>query len=137
MKKSTRLVGVGGIAVAATALLAGQAQASPDDHSAPVFVQTDNLAGNTVVAYDRAGDGSLHQAGVFQTGGKGGALSGAVVDFLASQGSLTYDQAHGLLYAVNAGSNSVTVFAVARRPPHPPPGDHLRRIIPRQHRRAR
>ena len=112
MKKSTRLVGVGGIAVAATALLAGQAQASPDDHSAPVFVQTDNLAGNTVVAYDRAGDGNLHQAGVFQTGGKGGALSGAVVDFLASQGSLTYDQAHGQLYAVNAGSNSVTVFAV-------------------------
>ena len=77
-----------------------------------MFVQTDNLAGNTVVAYDRAGDGSLHQAGVYQTGGKGGALTGSVVDHLASQGSLAYDREHGLLYAVNAGSNSVTVFAV-------------------------
>ncbi len=95
MKKSTRLAGVGGIAIAATALLAGQAQASPGDHSASVFVQTDNLAGNTVVAYDRAGDGSLHQAGVFRTGGKGGALTGAAVDFLASQGSLAYDRANG------------------------------------------
>jgi hypothetical protein len=112
MKKSTRLVGVGGIAIAATALLAGQAQASPADRSAPVFVQTDNLAGNTIVAYDRAGDGSLHQAGTYQTGGKGGALTGAVVDFLASQGSLAYDRANGLLYAVNAGSNTVTVFTV-------------------------
>src|SRR6266516_1503821 len=112
MKKSIRLVGVGGIAIAATALLAGQAQASPEHHSAPVFVQTDNLAGNTIVAYDRAGDGSLHQAGTYQTGGKGGALTGAVVDFLASQGSLAYDRANGLLYAVNAGSNTVTVFTV-------------------------
>jgi 6-phosphogluconolactonase (cycloisomerase 2 family) len=112
MKKSTRLVGVGGIAVAATALLAGPAQASPDTSSTPVFVQTDNLAGNTIVAYDRAADGSLQQAGSYQTGGKGGALSGAVVDFLASQGSLAYDREHHLLYAVNAGSNTITVFGV-------------------------
>ena len=85
MKKFARLVAVGGITVAATALFAGQAQASPGGRSAPVFVQTDNLAANTIVAYDRAADGSLHQAGVYRTGGKGGALTGAVVDFLASQ----------------------------------------------------
>jgi 6-phosphogluconolactonase (cycloisomerase 2 family) len=112
MKKFARLVAVGGITVAATALFAGQAQASPGAHSAPVFVQTDNLAANTIVAYDRAADGSLHQAGVYRTGGKGGALTGAVVDFLASQGSLTYDRDEGLLYAVNAGSDTVTVFTV-------------------------
>jgi 6-phosphogluconolactonase (cycloisomerase 2 family) len=35
-----------------------------------------------------------------------------VVDHLASQNSLTYDRAHGLLYAVNAGSNTITVFGV-------------------------
>jgi DNA-binding beta-propeller fold protein YncE len=34
-----------------------------------------------------------------------------VVDHLASQGSLSYDRRHGLLYAVNAGSNTVSVFA--------------------------
>jgi 6-phosphogluconolactonase (cycloisomerase 2 family) len=112
MKKSTRLISVGGVAVAATALLAGTAQASPAHHPAPVFVQTDNLAGNTVVVYDRADNGSLHQAGIYPTGGRGGALTGAVVDFLASQGSLAYDRANSLLYAVNAGSDTITAFDV-------------------------
>jgi 6-phosphogluconolactonase (cycloisomerase 2 family) len=112
MKTIARVAGVGGLAVAATALLAGQAQATPSQQSAPVFVQSDNPAGNTVVAYDRAADGSLHQAGVYRTGGDGGVLTGSVVDHLASQGSLAYDKAHGLLYAVNAGSDTVTVFGV-------------------------
>jgi DNA-binding beta-propeller fold protein YncE len=35
-----------------------------------------------------------------------------VVDHTASQGALTYDPLHSLLYAVNAGSNTVSVFAV-------------------------
>ena len=77
-----------------------------------MFVQTDNPAGNTVVAYDRGPDGALHQAGMYATGGVGGVLAGSVVDHLASQGSLALDRAHGLLYAVNAGSNTITVFAV-------------------------
>jgi len=38
-------------------------------------------------------------------------LTGSVVDHLASQGSLTYDPWHGLLYAVNAGSNTLSVFS--------------------------
>jgi 6-phosphogluconolactonase (cycloisomerase 2 family) len=85
------------------------------DHA--VFVQTDALAGNSVVAYRRDGDGTLHQAGTYATGGNGGALTGSVVDHLASQGSLTYDAQHALLFAVNAGSNTVSVFGVR--------GDHL------------
>jgi len=80
------------------------------DHA--VFVQTDNLAGNQVVAYHRGHDGSLTQAGTYSTGGLGGMLAGSVVDHLASQGSLTYDRRHGLLFAVNAGSNTVSVFGV-------------------------
>ena len=51
-------------------------------------------------------------AGTYQTGGIGGALTGSVVDHLASQGSLIYDGAQRLLYAVNAGSNTISVFAV-------------------------
>ena len=85
------------------------------DHA--VFVQTDNTAGNQVVAYDRAPNGTLTPAGTYNTGGLGGILTGSVVDHLASQGSLTYDQGNGSLYAVNAGSNTVSVFSV--------PGDHL------------
>jgi 6-phosphogluconolactonase (cycloisomerase 2 family) len=39
-------------------------------------------------------------------------LAGSVVDHLASQGSLALDRRAGLLYAVNAGSDTITVFAV-------------------------
>jgi 6-phosphogluconolactonase (cycloisomerase 2 family) len=48
----------------------------------------------------------------YATGGLGGVLTGSAVDHLASQGSLTYDQRDDLLYAVNAGSNTVSVFSV-------------------------
>src|SRR5215470_17827472 len=99
MRNSTRLAAAGGIAALATALLAAPAQATPGERSAAVFVQTDNLAGNTIVTYDRAGDGSLQVAGSYPTGGKGGALTGAAVDFLASQGSLVSDRENRLLYA--------------------------------------
>lgn len=77
-----------------------------------VFVQTDNPAGNQVVAYLRGPGGRLAPAGTYDTGGVGGVLTGSVVDHQASQGSLTYDPTHGLLYATNAGSNSLSVFAV-------------------------
>ena len=77
-----------------------------------VFVQTDNTAGNQVVAYQRAADGTLTQAGTYPTGGLGGVLAGSVVDHLASQGSLQYDALHSLLFAVNAGSDTVSVFSV-------------------------
>ena len=119
MRTPLRLALASAVAVAATALFAGPALAAPPagaaaDTAGPagsaVFVQTDGLAGNAVIAYDRAADGTLHQAGTYPTGGLGGALDGSVVDHLASQGSLVLDR--GLLYAVNAGSNTVTVFAV-------------------------
>ena len=110
------------IAAAATAAVAGFAAPAFASTAAPshrygashvVFVQTDNTAGNHVVAYARAVDGTLSQAGSYATGGLGGILGGSVVDHTASQGSLTYDPRHGLLYAVNAGSNTVSVFAVS------------------------
>ena len=82
-----------------------------------VFVQTDAASGNRIVTYHRAADGALSLAGSYPTGGLGGVLGGSVVDHTASQGSLTYDPWHSLLYAVNAGSNTVSVFAVS--------GDHL------------
>jgi 6-phosphogluconolactonase (cycloisomerase 2 family) len=75
-------------------------------------VQTDNVAGNQVVAYDRAPNGTLTLANTYATGGLGGVLNGSHVDHLGSEGSLTYDPAHSSLYAVNAGSNTVSVFSV-------------------------
>ncbi|GIH19940.1 lactonase family protein [Rugosimonospora africana] len=113
MGTTARITGIAGLALAATALGAAPATASPSHSTAgAVFVQTDNVDGNAVVAYDRGADGSLRRAGTYPTGGRGGALNGSVVDHLASQGSLAYDRAHGLLYAVNAGSNTISVFDV-------------------------
>jgi 6-phosphogluconolactonase (cycloisomerase 2 family) len=92
----------------------GLAQGSQFDGAAShaVFVQTDNAAGNQVIAYSRADDGTLTLAATYNTGGLGGVLNGSAVDHLASQGALAYNQRDGSLYAVNAGSNSVSVFSV-------------------------
>jgi len=79
---------------------------------AAVFVQTNDPTGNQIVAYSRNADGTLTRADTYATGGNGGVETGAVVDSLASQGSLTYDAAHQLLFAVNAGSDSLSVFGV-------------------------
>jgi 6-phosphogluconolactonase (cycloisomerase 2 family) len=116
MRMLTRSLLVLAAATMATVALTGTAGAATNgfgrgtDHV--VFVQTDNPAGNQIVAYDREADGSLTQAGVYDTGGLGGVLVGSVVDHTASQGALTYDRANDLLYAVNAGSDTLSVFAV-------------------------
>lgn len=108
------LAGAAALALAvAPAAAAGQAH-HPGRHpgDGAVFVQTNDPAGNSIIAYARGWDGHLTQAGRYPTGGLGGSEPGAVIDPLASQGSLTYDRVHRLLYAVNAGSDTLTVFAV-------------------------
>ncbi|MDQ1051002.1 beta-propeller fold lactonase family protein [Streptomyces sp. V4I2] len=80
------------------------------DHA--VFVQGNELAGNTIHAFERGDDGALTAAGDYATGGKGGDQVDAPTDSLASQGSLVYDDRSGLLLAVNAGSGTVTSFRV-------------------------
>lgn len=84
----------------------------PGGYASPVFVQTDNLSGNQIAVYDRSFSGALSPAGLYSTGGLGGQLEGSEVDHLASQGSLALDSQDGLLLAVNAGSDTVSVFAV-------------------------
>ena len=124
--RTIRLAGVGIAAAALFAAPAATASAVPVPRSAAhpaagaVFVQSNNTSANTVVAYRRSPDGSLARRGVYRTGGRGGVLDGSVVDHLASQGSLAYDRKAGLLYAVNAGSDTLTLFAVH--------GDRLERL---------
>jgi len=120
MRNLSRLVAVMALAATGLAAAVAPALASAHRHHVPrpgaarrvVFVQTDNTAGNQVIAYHRRADGTLRLAGTYPTGGLGGQLDGSVVDHLASQGSLSYDPAHGLLLAVNAGSDTVSVFSV-------------------------
>ncbi|MDX3117887.1 lactonase family protein [Streptomyces scabiei] len=80
------------------------------DHA--VFVQGNELAGNTIHVFKRGDDGKLTPAGAYATGGKGGDQVDAPTDSLASQGSLVYDRGSHLLLAVNAGSGTVTSFRV-------------------------
>src|SRR3954466_7831809 len=114
MSTSVRF-GVLGVAVVTATVMAAPAafaDAAPRDDQAHhvsqsrVFVQNDSVSGNAVISYDRASDGTLTQGGTYPTGGVGGVLGGAEIDNTASQGAMTYDD--GLLYVVNAGSNSVT-----------------------------
>src|SRR5262245_4409577 len=78
-----------------------------------VFVQTNELDGNRIAVYVQNDDGTLTAAGTYATGGNGGiATPGDESDRLASQGSLGYDAQHRLLFAVNAGSDTVSTFRV-------------------------
>ncbi len=112
MKAIIRLGAAALLATAALAVAGGSSAALAAGTEHAVFVQNDNTTGNQIIAYDRGEDGTLTQAGTYATGGLGGALAGSVVDHLASQGGLTYDRQNRLLYAVNAGSNTLSVFAV-------------------------
>jgi 6-phosphogluconolactonase (cycloisomerase 2 family) len=120
MRRLTRLALGAGVALALAPLVAPLAAGAEGLPQGPpfgggqqaVFVQTDNTAGNQVAAYDRADNGSLTLEQTYNTGGRGGVLNGSQVDHLGSQGSLTYDRSQASLYAVNAGSNTVSVFSV-------------------------
>jgi 6-phosphogluconolactonase (cycloisomerase 2 family) len=86
------------------ALSGTSASAAPNlDHA--VFTTTNAAAGNAVVAYARADNGSLSPAGTFATGGNGFGSG------LGSQGAVALKDGHRL-YTVNAGSNTISIFEV-------------------------
>ncbi len=100
-----------GAALVLALMAFGTSSALASDFSGHVYVQTDEPT-NHVVVYDRAGDGTLTMTGSFATGGEGGVAAGAVVDPLASQSSLVTAAGGRLLLAVNAGSDSISLFSV-------------------------
>jgi 6-phosphogluconolactonase len=74
-----------------------------------VFVMSNNVEKNQVIAFERKNDGSYFEKNRFDTLGRG---SGGVNDPLESQGSLTLNADHTVLFAANAGSGNITVFRV-------------------------
>jgi hypothetical protein len=84
----------------------------PSPGGAAVFVQTDNPSGNQVLAYQRTPDGTLVNTGTYETGGDGAIAAGSAVDPLASEGSLTLADWGHVLLAVNAGSDTISMFRV-------------------------
>jgi 6-phosphogluconolactonase (cycloisomerase 2 family) len=72
-----------------------------------VFTSTNEAGHNAVLVFRRAADGALTAAGSVATGGAG---TGSGLD---SQGALAFGRDHGRRqFVVNAGSNSVSEFAV-------------------------
>ncbi len=90
------------------ALLPAPAQAHARHAGGAVYVLSNQPAGNAVIAYDRAPDGTLTPAGSYPTGGTG---TGAG---LGSQDAVLLDEQARHLYAVNAGSDTVSSFDVTR-----------------------
>src|ERR1700747_3831407 len=75
--------------------------------SPAVYVQTNDAAGNEVIAFSRTGDGALAPLGRYATGGRG---TGS--PHLASAGSVVLSDDGRWLLVVNAGSDELSLFAV-------------------------
>ncbi len=82
---------------------------SHQQRNGAVFVMTNAADKNEIVSYKRSSAGTLQQSGIFSTGGRG---SGGLVDPLGSQGSLLLSRDHSTLFAVNAGSGTISTFHV-------------------------
>jgi DNA-binding beta-propeller fold protein YncE len=107
-----------GVALAAGTALAAPARASstaPEPLGA-VYVASNSWAGNQIITFPRLADGTLlpPRPGV-ATGGLGsgpGAIPGVATDPLGSDESLVVDPKEKRLFAVNAGSGSVSMFKI-------------------------
>jgi 6-phosphogluconolactonase (cycloisomerase 2 family) len=71
-----------------------------------VFTETNDSAGNNVLVFERAADGSLTARASVSTNGDGSATS------LGSEGSVVLSGDGQWLFAVNAGTNTLSVFRV-------------------------
>lgn len=71
-----------------------------------VYALSNAAAGNSVIQFERAGDGSLRLAATFATGGAGTGRG------LGSQGAVTLSRDGRWLLAVDAGSSHLTAFRV-------------------------
>src|ERR1043166_2122711 len=80
-----------------------------------VYVLT-NQVENAVAVFTRTAFGTLTSAGEFPTGGTGDPVpqgTDPATDPLASQGALILDQGQQFLFAVNAGSNQISVLRIS------------------------
>lgn len=111
MRRAFRFIA---LAVVAAACSDSPGPMGPDDAFAPafngsaasgsVYTMSNAVAGNAVLAWDRAADGTLTFAASYPTGGTG---TGAG---LGNQGAVTLSANGRWLLVVNAGSNSVSAF---------------------------
>jgi 6-phosphogluconolactonase len=99
-------------ALLAVLSLAGAVQSNAQETSTTsgaVFVMTNSNTGNKILQFVRNPNGSLFQVGETPTGGNG---TGGTTDPLGSQKSLLLTSDSRYLLAVNAGSGTISAFAV-------------------------
>lgn len=77
-----------------------------DPREGAVFAMTNGTEDNRIVSYRRAANGALTRVGSTSTRGNG------IGTDLDTQGGLRLARHHRFLYAVNAGSDDITVFSV-------------------------
>lgn len=112
MKHPIRLLVL--LAVMASAFIVATTPAQAEEGAGgAVFVQTNSSGGNSIDAFRRNGDGTLTFLAAYATGGLGGREAGSASDPLATQGSLVRTAEGRLLIAVNAGSDTISVFRVS------------------------
>jgi len=87
-------------------LLAGAGPALSAGEADKVYTESNASTGNQILMFQRAADGTLTPAGSVASGGMG---TGAA---LASQGAVAMGGGGDWLFAVNAGSNSISSFRV-------------------------
>jgi len=83
-----------------------------------VYTLTNSSSGNAVLVFNRSTDGQISSGGMFATGGTGSGKG------LGNQGALAIDAANRFLFAVNAGSDNISVFRIEEN------GLHLIDVVP-------
>ncbi len=93
------------------AMCLGPARASAGDGKGAVYMMTNAADGNQLAVFARDNQGNL-EFPVFYNTGDDGAGAG-----LGSQGSIALNAAGNVLYLVNAGSGSISVFDLSKKEP--------------------
>src|SRR6185295_13355781 len=81
-----------------------QANTSKTEDAGFVYLESNESKGNTIIIYKQHKDGSLEYYTSVETGGTG------TGNDLGSEGSVILNADHSRLFAVNAGSNSISSF---------------------------
>jgi 6-phosphogluconolactonase (cycloisomerase 2 family) len=122
MKNVLRRTAVGGVGLALVAVALPSASAAPRESEQPnrpggnVYAATNAVTGNAIRTFHRAPDGTLTLVGDTPTGGTGsgtfeGSGNSVVLGGLAGESAPTnLTGEERLLFATNAGSDSVSVF---------------------------
>lgn len=110
MKTITTLVAAMGLLLASNAAFANDTLSSPRKATTQtLYLLSNEASANEVLQVERTANGSFEQTGAFATGGAGLGRG------LGSQSALIVADNGKWLFAVNAGSNDISAFAITRR----------------------